>query len=223
MSNQSSTRAQKLFLQAFRDDPAGPLPAKWPSPAILQRWLENEDFRTALNQYRDTMRFQSDFHLTAAANAAAKSIHSTITPSSDPAAPQPDLSKKLKSLTDLLRLAHIRQRFTAESPTRDVAEEKTSKNPSNQHTPQPGITWTDQPHIIADIFCDPDKGRLKEYMLFLTMHGYKGYEPFLAAFPEDLKEAQESAAEYAEHVPATPIQRPLDCDAPADQSSLANH
>jgi len=222
MSKQSSTRAQKLFLQAFRDDPAGPGPAQWPSPAILQRWLEDEEFRTTLNQYRDAMRFQSDFHLTAAATSAAKSIHSTVAPSSDPAAPQPDPTKNLKSLTDLLRLSHIRQRFTAQ-PAPDSPKEQTSENPPYNHAPRPGITWTDQPHVIANIFCAPDKNRLKAYMLLLTMRGYKGYEPFLAAYPEELKRAQESAAQYAQRVPGTPIQRPLDLDAPADQSSRANH
>jgi len=145
MSNQSSsTRAQKLFLLAFRDNPAGPPPSQWPAPSTLQRWLLSEKFRTALTQYRDAMRFQADFHIAAAATVAAKSIHSTV---AAPAPPQPtdsksaepDLTKNLKSLTDLLRLSHIRQRFTAQ-PAPDSPKEQTSENPPYNHAPRPGIT-----------------------------------------------------------------------------------
>src|SRR6185295_17284887 len=79
MSNQpNSTRAQKLFLNAFRHNPAGPPPSQWPAPSTLQRWLRHESFRNALTQYPDTMRSQADFHIGAAATAAAKAIHSTV-------------------------------------------------------------------------------------------------------------------------------------------------
>jgi len=205
MSNQpNSTRAQKLFLQAFRDNPAGPPPSQWPAPSTLQRWLRNENFRNTLNQYRDTMHFQADFHIAAAATTAAKSIHSTITPTTDTPnstpTDAPDLTKQLKSLTDLLRLSHIRQRFTNHPEPTATDEGDNNSKAKCHHVPRPGITWHDAPHVIANIFCDDDKGRLKAYMLLLTMRGVKGYEPFLAAFPEELARAKENAEK---HYPST--------------------
>src|SRR5437016_1673293 len=99
------TRTQTLFLRAFRNSPAGPTPDQWPSPSILRRWLRSRAFVTALNSIRDALRFQLDFQLAAAAAQAAQIL----------AAPGAQFSQlDLKRLSDLLRLAHLRQRFPVE-------------------------------------------------------------------------------------------------------------
>ena len=67
----NTTRAQTIFLRAFRTNPGGPPPSLWPTPAILRKWLRRPGFLRALNSILDTLRFQSDFHL-ANANRRAK-------------------------------------------------------------------------------------------------------------------------------------------------------
>jgi hypothetical protein len=96
-----TTRAQTVFLRAFRTNPAGPAHADWPTPAILRRWLRRPAFAAALKSLRNTFRFQVDFHLASAAAHAAQQLtqHS-------------ELSTQHCSL---LRLAHLRQRFPAKN------------------------------------------------------------------------------------------------------------
>jgi hypothetical protein len=103
-----TTRAQTSFLRAFRQNPAGPAPADWPSPAILRRWLRRPAFRRALQSVQDVLAFQADFHLTVAATHAARKLIAT-----DDAA-SPLTHQDVRQLTQLLRLAHLRQRFPAD-------------------------------------------------------------------------------------------------------------
>jgi hypothetical protein len=109
-----TTRAQTTFLRAFKTRPAGPPPEHWPSASLLRKWLRRRAFRVALRSLRDTHRFQTDFHLAAAASAAALKL--AATPNS---ALSPD---DLKSIAQLLRLAHLRERFPThyklQSPSR---------------------------------------------------------------------------------------------------------
>src|SRR5688572_12070892 len=98
-----TTNRQTTFLRAFRTNPAGPPPDQWPSPLILRKWLRRQAFRAALESLRDTHRFQTDFHLAAAASAAARKLSAS---SQDSALSTQDL----KDLAHLLRLAHQRER-----------------------------------------------------------------------------------------------------------------
>ncbi|HEY7119391.1 MAG TPA: hypothetical protein VH475_22560 [Tepidisphaeraceae bacterium] len=109
MSNiAGTTRAQTSFLRAFRNNPAGPAPTDWPSPAILRRWLRRPAFRRALQSVQDVLSFQADFHLTVAATDAARKLIAA-----DPASPALN-HQDVRQLTQLLRLAHLRQRFPAQ-------------------------------------------------------------------------------------------------------------
>src|SRR5690242_19187323 len=122
------SRAQKLFLRAFRQNPTGPAPADWPTPGVLRRWLKSRRFKKALVATRDAIRLQTDFHLASAASSAARALQTTITPATAAdldASTLTDLAKTLKSLTDLLRLAHLRERFT--TPVRAAVPQK--RNP----------------------------------------------------------------------------------------------
>jgi hypothetical protein len=102
-----TSRAQTLFLRSFRKSPYGPPQDQWPTPAVLRRWLRKPAFRNALQSLREVLRFQIDFDLaSAAAQAARRLTHPT---------PGADLTHQdVKRLSDLLRLAHLRQRFPAE-------------------------------------------------------------------------------------------------------------
>lgn len=205
MSNRRSyTRSQKIFLKAFRQNPGGPPPADWPNPGTLQRWLRNEDFKNALQKVRDTIHFQSDFHLASAANAAAKSIHSTVAapPTASPVnATAPDLSRQFKSLTDLLRLSHIRQRFTATSssdnPPNDSSRNDDTSDPlSREIDPR---SFPVNPMVVLTHW-PPD--RLRAYFRLLVMNGKKEFEPFLQGFPEDIATLKDYFEQYPDRRPA---------------------
>ena len=106
----NTTRAQTIFLRAFRTNPGGPPPSLWPTPAILRKWLRRPGFLRALNSILDTLRFQSDFHLANAATHASAQL--LAPPNESPDNPPPDLAS-FKPLESILRLAHLRQRFAA--------------------------------------------------------------------------------------------------------------
>jgi len=92
---------QQSFLRAFVNNPSGPAAQDWPSPAILRRWLRKPRFRSALNSLQLSIRFQTDFHIASAATSAARNLDNADAP------PDP------KQLQTILRLSHLRQRFTA--------------------------------------------------------------------------------------------------------------
>jgi hypothetical protein len=117
---------QTTFLRAFRNNPSGPPPESWPSPAILRRWLRRPAFRAALDSLRQTLQFQSDFHLAAAASAAVQSLAAPDAPASS-----------ARRLENLLRLAHLRQRFTSQQaiPEPEPLPEPKSKSKSKPTTP----------------------------------------------------------------------------------------
>jgi len=247
MSDQpKATRAQNLFLKAFRQDPAGPPSQEWPAPAVLRRWLKNDNFRQTLADIRDALRFQADFPLASAAASSARTLQAAVAPiaiaatsavaatsaaatPTNSTATAPDLERQLKSLTGLLRLAHLRQRFatdaqpatTAQASSAAAADTQWDENiegynpdPNAKNDPRTGLPpfkwnpdWTDKPRTIANIFCDPDKSRLKAYMCLLTSRGVKGFEPFLAGFPEDLARVQQNIKEKEArkaHPPTSP-------------------
>ncbi len=108
-----NTDAASTFLRAFRKSPAGPPPHKWPAPSVLRRWLRRPAFRAALRSIQQTLRLQSDFHLTTAATLAAAKLD----PKDDAITPQ-----SLDKLTQLLRLSHLRQRFPTDSPSPESTE-----------------------------------------------------------------------------------------------------
>ena len=96
----SITRTQSAFLRAFHLNPTGPTPDDWPSPAILRRWLRKPNFRRALLSLLQTLRFQADFTLAAAASTASQSL----------ASPSEESGRHTTRLAALLRLSHL-QRF----------------------------------------------------------------------------------------------------------------
>src|SRR5687768_5319668 len=93
-----TSRAQTIFLRAFRQNPYGPPPDQWPTPNILHRWLRRRAFRTALQSLQETLHFQADFHLSIAAARTAQKL-STLPQDADLHTPH----------LSLLRLAHQRQ------------------------------------------------------------------------------------------------------------------
>jgi hypothetical protein len=108
-----------LFLRAFRDSPQGPPVERWPSPEVLRRWMRRRVFRLAMQNVRDTFRFQADLHLSAAAARAAALLQEGIA-ATDLA--QVDAEKlqhavaRIHALVQLLRLSHLRTRFTFDPP-----------------------------------------------------------------------------------------------------------
>jgi hypothetical protein len=100
-----TSRAQTTFLRLFRDNPAGPPAADWPSPAILRKWLRHDAFRRALDTLRDTLQFQADFQIARAASLAATRLAAAGDSAGDLS------SADLKKLAELLRIAHLRHRF----------------------------------------------------------------------------------------------------------------
>src|SRR5712672_1544504 len=119
---EDKTAAQTLFLRAFRQNPAGPPAESWPAPGTFRRWLKKQSFRNDLAAIRDALRFQADLPVATAAAQAAKSLQTRLGagPLNADSAAAP--TTQLKAITALLRLAHLRQRFpadTASAPTHD--------------------------------------------------------------------------------------------------------
>jgi hypothetical protein len=126
----NTTRAQTLFLRAFRQDPAGPPANEWPSPVVLRRWLKRPGFCGAMNSILRAMRYKADFHLTAAAASGANLLHGAVL-GGDPS----EARKHIESLIHLLRMNHIRQRFAEPLPQapptdRDLIEVLRTAHPS---------------------------------------------------------------------------------------------
>ncbi len=120
---------QTSFLRAFRQNPAGPDPKNWPTPALLRRWLRRPRFLAALQSIQSTLRFQSDFLLTSAATTAFRKIETS----------SPEESKHH---FNLLRLSHLRQRFESTTPA-PLQNEPIPKDPPPP-TPPPFIRPEDR-------------------------------------------------------------------------------
>jgi hypothetical protein len=110
-----TSRAQTNFLRAFRTDPHGPGAEKWPSPAILRRWLRRPGFVQAMRSIQDAMRYQADFQLLSAAASAAQGLHASVATGEGETA-------RMKAMSDLMKLAHVRQRFAPEEPPPPIRE-----------------------------------------------------------------------------------------------------
>lgn len=98
-----TSRAQTLFLRAFHTNSTGPAPDQWPNPSILRRWLRKPAFRRALLSLLQTLRFQADFTLAAAASSASQSLAG------------PADADNIARLSSLLRLSHQRQHAAGKS------------------------------------------------------------------------------------------------------------
>src|SRR5438477_10841351 len=108
-----TTRAQTIFLRAFRSNPFGPPPDAWPSPAILRRWLRKPGFHRAFLDLRTAIRAAADFHLAA---ASAQAAH-RLAQAQDPANPAATTNEwTARDYLGALRLAHLRQRFPTDPP-----------------------------------------------------------------------------------------------------------
>ena len=97
-----TTRAQTLFLRAFRTNPAGPPPELWPAPALFRKWLRRPTFRSARQTVLAAVRYQTDLHLALAACNSARQLASQ--PADAPLDEPPNPHQ-------LFRLHHLRQRF----------------------------------------------------------------------------------------------------------------
>src|SRR5687768_3265340 len=106
-----TTRRQTIFLRAFAKNPYGPPPDQWPSPVVLRRWLKRRGFCGAMNSILRALRYQADFHLTAAAATGAHVLHGTLH-GGDPVTGR----KQIEALIHLLRMSHIRHRFAEPLP-----------------------------------------------------------------------------------------------------------
>ena len=107
-----TTRHQTIFLRAFRENPNGPPPELWPSPAVFQRWLTRPHFRKTLQSTLAALHFQTDLHLAMAACQTARQI------AARPLTQDSALGTQDSSL--LLRLHHLRQRFPAARGSADT-------------------------------------------------------------------------------------------------------
>src|ERR1041384_8723365 len=122
-----TTRAQTIFLRQLAQSPTGLPPDAMPHPNLMRRWLRRPAFRQALEELRDTFRFQADFQLASTAANAARLLQTLTDPTrtidSDGAS---DLRAQLHALSQLLKLSHLRQRFAPEpapQPVRTRSEE----------------------------------------------------------------------------------------------------
>lgn len=126
MSNfDGMTRAQTLFLRACSRDPFGTGDGAgrkhWPTAATFRKWMRRPGFRAAVEGIREALRFQADLQIAAASAAAARGIANLFI-RDDGTVADADAIKSAKdqvqSLLSLLRLAHLRQRFsmTAKAP-----------------------------------------------------------------------------------------------------------
>ena len=108
---EGTTNAQSKFLRTFRTSPFGPGAQDWPAAAILRRWLRRPTFVAALQSVQNALRYQADFQLLSAAAAAAHMLHTSVT------AGDHELQKQqVKAMSDLLKLAHLRERFAPPMP-----------------------------------------------------------------------------------------------------------
>jgi hypothetical protein len=106
-----TTKAQTIFLRGFARNPYGPPPDAWPSPVVLRRWLKRPGFCSAMNSILCALRYQADFHLTAAAASGAHLLHGTVH-----GGDVVEARRNIESLIHLLRMSHIRHRFAEPLP-----------------------------------------------------------------------------------------------------------
>jgi hypothetical protein len=208
---EDKTPAQALFLRAFRENPTGPAADKWPAPGTFRRWLKKTSFRKDLAAIRDALRFQADLHVATAAAQAAKSLQSSLGSAPLSADTAADLTTQLKAITDLLRLAHLRQRFPADAdPSHTSAGGTTAADDDRRATDNEYGTPTDLSpaektlnrsanNVLAQVAqrveSDPKRGwtsilndphRLRCYMS-LAARSCTDYDPFLVSFPDILQ------------------------------------
>lgn len=132
MNEQPYTRTQKLFLQTLIDNPTGPQPADWPSPAILRRWLRSPAFKSALESIRQANIVRADLALSQAAASAATLLADLLLVPAD----QPDYQIPLENFSPILailRQLHIRTRFVTDPA-------KSHPAPANSPIPIAGIS-----------------------------------------------------------------------------------
>ncbi|MDB5321208.1 MAG: hypothetical protein JWN40_2839, partial [Phycisphaerales bacterium] len=206
---EDKTEAQALFLRAFRENPSGPAAEKWPTPGTFRRWLKKSSFRNDLAAIRDALRFQADLHVATAAAQAAKSLQSSLGPG--PLGPDAAaaLTTQLKAITDLLRLAHLRQRFPADAdPAHTNSGSASAADPhasDDEHGTPTDLSPAEKAlnrsanNVLAQVAqrvdADPKRGwtailddphRLKCYMS-LAARSCTDYDPFLVSFPDVLQ------------------------------------
>jgi hypothetical protein len=174
-----TTNAQTTFLRAFRKNPLGPPPDQWPSAARLRCWLRRSGFRRALQSLEQTLRVRADFLLTTAATRAADHLtNNTATVADDP-----------KRHLELLRLLHVRQRFTATAgnePANDHDHDDSGpdgNDPASRRGPTRRVPFFEGVPGLADELLQ-DTSRLKAYMELGLSHGDHRFNGFLKGFPE---------------------------------------
>jgi len=110
-----TTRAQTIFLRSLKADPLGTAGVKWPSPVILRRWIRKPGFLAAMRSMRAALWYQADFQLLAAATAAAEALQTTVA-----GGDYEQQTRQLAALGNLIKLAHLRQRFASSSEPQPI-------------------------------------------------------------------------------------------------------
>jgi hypothetical protein len=113
-----TTDRQSNFLRACAKDPTGLTPKDWPSATVFRKWMRRQGFRLAIRGIRDSLRYQADLHIASASAAAAKLLSAAVNDgtviSDEQVQRLRGAREQIQSLTTLLRLAHLRHRFSAD-------------------------------------------------------------------------------------------------------------
>jgi hypothetical protein len=72
--------------------------------------MRRPTFVAALKSVQQAMRMQADFQLLSAAAAAAHLLHTAVT-----AGDHESQAKQIKAMSELLKVAHVRERFANQS------------------------------------------------------------------------------------------------------------
>ncbi len=73
-----TSRAQRVFLRAFREKVDGPEASDWPSPAVLRRWMRRPGFRGAMRSLMQSLRMQHRMGIWLAARGAGEAVRKGI-------------------------------------------------------------------------------------------------------------------------------------------------
>jgi hypothetical protein len=107
-----TTNAQTKFLRSFIKNSNDCTPHSWPAPAVLRRWLRRPGFIHAMESLKQAIRFQSDFQLILSAAQAATEVERSVLDQD----PNNEQARQIAALSNLLKLAHTRERFAPPPP-----------------------------------------------------------------------------------------------------------
>lgn len=142
---QDCSNAQSKFLRNLHHHPTEITSRNIPAAAVLRRWLRKPGFRNALASLSGAMSVQADLQLSAAAASAAGALQRALSvePEGDDTAVHQQIMaqrEQIHSLVQLLRVAHVRQRFASlDSSLRACAPSAQPSRSINSADPLPGV------------------------------------------------------------------------------------